>query len=143
MTATPAPNARYVASAGCSGCPHRTICSEARQRVHDQVIEVGRHYTCDFYLGITAALGSHGRGRCPVIRRLLRAAVRRLHVLLVRGAPADQLTQAERFAALLDGRVSAEERERLLVLLGRDAAAFEIFADAAAALYEAGQRGEL
>jgi hypothetical protein len=44
----------FVASRGCSSCPYRGTCHEARQRIQDPTIAVGRHYDCEFHRGIQA-----------------------------------------------------------------------------------------
>lgn len=46
------PERRYVPIQGCSSCPNRHVCHEARQRVQDGVVPVGRPYECAFYESI-------------------------------------------------------------------------------------------
>ncbi len=64
---------RYVPVRGCSGCPHRGTCHEARQRVQDPLVEAGRHYLCNFFEGIETRVRSSRQpgGLAGVFRALI------------------------------------------------------------------------
>jgi hypothetical protein len=57
---------RFVPSRGCASCPFRAgPCHSARQHAMDQVLDVGRHYDCEYFTSLRA----RGIGLPPLGRR--------------------------------------------------------------------------